>query len=60
MKRRVLLQLLAASPLGVGKVSLADGTTASGFLCEGFALEGAPEITALGSWRAYIAGLAAG
>jgi allophanate hydrolase len=46
------------SPLGVGKVDLADGTQPTGFLCEGFALQGAPEITALGGWRAYIKSLA--
>lgn len=46
------------APLGVGKIALADGTEATGFLCEAFALHGAPEITCLGGWRAYIAGLA--
>ena len=39
---------------------MADGTEATGFLCEGFALKDAPEITALGGWRAYIASLTAG
>ena len=42
------------APLGVGKVDLADGTQATGFVCEAYALDGAPEITALGGWRAYI------
>ncbi len=42
-------------PLGIGKVLLADGTLASGFLCEPAALEGAREITELGGWRAYMA-----
>ena len=44
------------APLGIGKIDLADGTQASGFLCEAHAVADAPEITALGSWRAYIAG----
>jgi allophanate hydrolase len=43
-------------PLGVGKVTLAGGRAATGFLCEAHALQGAREITALGGWRAYLAG----
>ena len=42
------------SPLGIGKVSLADGSLRSGFICEPFGLEGAEEITAFGSWRNYM------
>jgi allophanate hydrolase len=45
------------APLGVGKVTLASGRAVTGFLCEGHALEGAREITALGGWRAYLATL---
>lgn len=45
------------APLGVGKVRLADGGEATGFLCEPFALTGAREITDLGGWRAYRASL---
>ena len=44
------------SPLDVGKVALADGTEAGGLLCEAHAVQDAPEITALGGWRAYVAG----
>lgn len=40
------------SPLGIGKVELEDGSEVSGFLCEGYALDDAEDITALGSWRA--------
>jgi allophanate hydrolase len=29
-----------------------------GFLCEGYAAEGARDITALGGWRAYLKSLA--
>ncbi len=43
------------APLGVGKVTLDDGTAVTGFLCEPYAVEGARDITALGGWRAYIA-----
>lgn len=46
-------------PLGIGKVELADGSIESGFLCEAVALEGAEEITELGSWREYLRQLAA-
>lgn len=45
------------SPLGIGKVELADGTQVSGFLCESHAIANAQDITHLGSWRAYIASL---
>jgi allophanate hydrolase len=43
------------APLGIGKVTLADGEAVSGFLCEGFATLDAPEITQLGGWRQYLA-----
>ncbi|NLH79745.1 MAG: allophanate hydrolase [Phyllobacteriaceae bacterium] len=43
------------APLGVGRVRLADGSEATGFLCEPFALAGAREITDLGGWRAHLA-----
>lgn len=43
------------SPLGIGKLKLEDGTEASGFLCEAYAVVGAQEITQLGGWRAYLA-----
>jgi allophanate hydrolase len=46
------------APLGIGKVTLADGEAVSGFLCEAFATSGADEITQLGGWRAYLAGKA--
>lgn len=43
------------APLGIGKVQLLDGSWVSGFICEPYGLEGAAEITKLGSWRAYLA-----
>ncbi|MDP3340399.1 allophanate hydrolase [Frigidibacter sp.] len=50
-------EFLAAipSPLGLGRVELADGSLVTGFLAEPFGLAGAEEITALGGWRAFLA-----
>ena len=42
------------SPLCIGTISLDDGTDHAGFLCEGWALEGAVDITAHGGWLAYL------
>jgi allophanate hydrolase len=42
------------APLGIGKVRLKDGSLVSGFLCEGVAVAGAEEISALGGWRQYL------
>ncbi len=42
------------APLGIGKVQLADGTQASGFICEQYGLEGATDITDIGSWRKFV------
>jgi allophanate hydrolase len=43
------------APLGIGKITLDDGSTASGFLCEAHAVAGAKEITQFGGWRAFLA-----
>ena len=42
------------APLGVGKITLDDGTSVSGFLCEAHAVKGAEEVTRFGGWRAFI------
>ncbi|ODB98317.1 allophanate hydrolase [Candidatus Thiodiazotropha endoloripes] len=42
------------SPLAIGKLKLADGTQASGFICESYAITGAEEITGYGGWKAYL------
>jgi allophanate hydrolase len=42
------------APLGIGKLRLANGEEAPGFICEPCGIEGASEISALGGWRAYI------
>ena len=41
------------APLGIGTVRLHDGRAVKGFICEGFALTQAQDITAWGGWRAY-------
>ncbi|WP_286996963.1 MULTISPECIES: allophanate hydrolase [Comamonas] len=41
------------APLGIGTVTLQDGRAVKGFICEGFALTQAQDITAWGGWRAY-------
>jgi allophanate hydrolase len=46
-------------PLGIGSVELADGRIVKGFVCEGFALENARDITSFGGWRSYLASLSA-
>ena len=46
---------LIQPPLGIGTVGLADGRCVKGFLCESYATEGAEDITAFGSWRAWLA-----
>jgi allophanate hydrolase len=43
------------APMGIGKVTLANGATVPGFFCEAFALEGGEDITAYGGWRAWLA-----
>jgi allophanate hydrolase len=42
------------APLGIGKITLDDGSVASGFLCEAHAVAGAKDITRFGGWRSYI------
>jgi allophanate hydrolase len=43
------------APLVIGSVELVDGSRVKGFLCEGHAIAGAQDITALGGWRAWLA-----
>ena len=45
------------SPLGIGTLRLADGSSVQGFICEAEALQGAVDISHFGGWRAYIASL---
>ncbi|QKO22738.1 allophanate hydrolase [Rhodoferax sp. BAB1] len=48
---------LVPAPLGIGTLTLADGSSVQGFLCEAQALSGALDITHFGGWRAYLASL---
>jgi allophanate hydrolase len=41
-------------PLAIGNVTLADGTSVKGFVCEPHALQGATDITEYGGWRAWL------
>ena len=43
------------SPLAIGTVELEDGSSVKGFVCEAYAAEGARDISALASWRKYVA-----
>jgi allophanate hydrolase len=43
------------APLGFGRVTLEDGSTPLGFLAEAAGVAGAPDISALGGWRAHLA-----
>lgn len=45
------------SPLGIGKLQLADGREVCGFVCEGLAAQNAVDISHFGGWRAYLASL---
>ena len=45
------------APLAIGTVTLEDGSQVKGFVAEPRALDGAEDITHLGGWRAYVAGL---
>ena len=46
---------LIPQPLGLGTLTLADGSPVHGFLCEPAALEGARDISHTGGWRAHLA-----
>ena len=41
------------APLSLGRIALADGSEATGFLCEAYAVGAAQDITAGGGWRAH-------
>ena len=45
---------LIPAPLGIGNVELADGRWVNGFICEGYGLDGARDVTEFGGWRAFI------
>ncbi|MDH1265059.1 allophanate hydrolase [Pseudomonas sp. GD03944] len=43
------------APLGIGNLTLVDGRSVKGFICEPWALSDARDITSFGGWRAFIA-----
>lgn len=45
---------LVPPPLAIGNVELVDGRWVKGFVCEGYALDTAEDITRYGGWRAYL------
>jgi len=45
---------LIPAPLCIGSVLLADNRLVKGFLCEGYALQGAKNISAMGGWRNFL------
>jgi allophanate hydrolase len=46
---------LIPAPLGIGTLTLSDGSAVQGFLCEAWATHGAQDISHFGGWRAFIA-----
>jgi allophanate hydrolase len=44
---------LIPSPLGIGTLALADGSSVKGFLCEAYVTAHAEDITSWGGWRAW-------
>ena len=41
-------------PLGIGTITLEDGSAVQSFLCEAIAVQGARDLTPFGSWRAFL------
>ncbi|MGS0757397.1 allophanate hydrolase-related protein, partial [Roseateles sp. GG27B] len=48
---------LIPSPLGLGKLELSDGRWVTGFICEGYALKAALDVSSHGGWLAYLSSL---
>ena len=42
------------APLGIGKVTLADNSQVTGFICEPYGIENAKNISQFGGWKAYL------
>jgi allophanate hydrolase len=42
------------APLGIGTLTLANGETIQGFLCESYVIEDAKDISYFGGWRNYL------
>ena len=41
-------------PLGIGTLTLADGSHVKGFVCEQYATEDAEDVTHFGGWRSFL------
>jgi len=41
------------APLGIGAITLEDGSSVQSFLCEAIAVQGARDVTNFGGWRAF-------
>jgi allophanate hydrolase len=44
------------APLGIGSATLDNGDVVKCFICEGYAIDSATEITQFGGWRNYLRG----
>jgi len=42
------------APLGIGTITLEDGSSVLGFVCEQYAISKAEDITRFGGWRSYL------
>lgn len=42
------------APLGIGRITLDDASSVSGFLCEQHAVQHAQDVSRFGGWRAYV------
>jgi allophanate hydrolase len=42
------------APLGIGTITLANGDIVQSFLCEGYAVADAEDISRFGGWRDYM------
>jgi allophanate hydrolase len=42
------------APLGIGTITLTNGETVQGFLCESYAIDNAKDISHFGGWRNYM------
>lgn len=47
------------APLGIGKIELEDGSELPGFICDGYGLEGAKDVSNFGGWRNWLSEKAA-
>lgn len=42
------------APLGIGTITLEDGSSVQSFLCEAIAVQSARDVTGFGSWRSFL------